>query len=106
MMKARKEQIEAIKQNGDLARVIGKLSAAYFLVNVASALYMDCDDILKSYGLRIGEVKKKSNGLQRAFDVYIGEFGKMVVSAGQNMKFAEDYDELAPKILSILGLKE
>lgn len=106
MMKARKEQIEAIKQNGDLARVIGKLSAAYFLVNVASALYMDCDDILKSYGLRIGEVKQKSNGLQRAFDLYIDEFGKMVVSAGQNMKFAEDYDDLAPKILSILGLKE
>lgn len=103
MMKARKEQIEAIKQNGDLARVIGKLSAAYFLVNVAS---MDCDDILKSHGLRIGEVKQKSNGLQRAFDVYIGEFGKMVVSAGQNMKFAEDYDDLAPKILEILGLKE
>lgn len=102
-MRPKKSQIDKIKANGDLDRVVTRLSAAYFLVNVAVSLYLDSQDILKENGLVLGETKLKANRLQKSFDAYIDDFGAMVNISKQNMNFAKDYDELTPKILKVLG---
>ena len=106
MLRPNKQQIDAITKNGDLAKVVQNLSAAYFLVNVAVGLYMDSQELLRTNGLVLGESKREASRLQTSFDNYINSFGKMVRDSGNDLTFAKDYDDLRPAVLRVLGFKE
>lgn len=109
-MRPKKEQLEAIRANGDWARVVRDLSAAYLLVNMAMGRYLEATDRLREHGLNLGRTKQLDNRLEKAFDEYIQDFAKMVDSCGQQMHFAHDFDELTPLVtplvLKVLGYKE
>lgn len=105
-MRPKKEQLEAIRANGDWARVLRDLSAAYLLVNIAVGRYLEASDRLNEHGLILGHTKQLANRLQKSFDDYIQDFGKMVETCGEQMHFAQDYDELTVPVLKVLGYKE
>lgn len=91
-MKPKKTIIERAINNGSLDRVNRLLSSTHVMVCVANGYAEEAQDLLKSNGLALGELKKAFNAYQKAADVYFKEFASMVTN--EKMTMFSDMEEV------------
>lgn len=92
-MKPRKEIIEKAIQNGAMDRINQLLSANQVLMGVSSRLTDEASELLQKNGLLIGPLKKKSNDVVKAADLYFTEFGQMITEKSKAMDMHKDIDD-------------
>lgn len=70
----RRKLIEKCKAEGGMDRLNQLLSAAHLLQCVASNLHGEAEDLMRSYGLHLGDIKKAHTSLVKASNNYFQLF--------------------------------
>lgn len=105
-MKAKKTLIEAAKRNGTFTRVDKVLSLAYLCRQLSYTLYGEADYLLRTGGLLIGETKKLSTRLDKAFDDYFNDFKQMIDNDTAKSNFFADYESFSRMVHAWAELPE
>lgn len=105
-MGPKKELLEKAKKDGAMERIDKVLSLAYLLQSKAYMLYDEADDLLRSYGLLIGETKMLHNRLCKAFDEYFKDFSKMIDNQTAKNNYFTDVDSFSRFVHSWAELPE
>lgn len=71
------------------------LSLAYLLQSKAYMLYDEADDLIRQYGLLMGETKMLHNRLCKAFDDYFKDFTKMIEKPTAKEHYFADLDSFS-----------
>jgi hypothetical protein len=88
-----KSRLRKAKEDGIIDKMEIALSASYLLSTLAQAYIGEIDGMAQDYGLRIGEVKKVSNDLDKQFQKYYNEFKHLIDHSGEKM-LARDFTKL------------
>lgn len=94
-MDVKKKYLERARKDGAIERIDRLLSLAYLLQSKAYMLYDDVDDLMRSYGLLIGETKMLHNKLCKAFDDYFNDFKKLINNPTANRNYFEDVESFS-----------
>lgn len=92
-MKPKQNFIEAAIKSGAMDRINQLLSANQVLMGVSSRLTDEASELLQKYNLLMGPLKKRSNEVVKAFDMYFTEFGTMITEKGKIMDMHHDIDD-------------
>lgn len=98
MMRAKKAVVERAIKSGAMDRVNRLLSAANLLQCVSSSFFGEAEDVLREYGLLIGDLKALQTKLNKACDAYTKEFGSMVANDELKKAMFEDLEYMEKKI--------
>lgn len=92
-MRPKQNLIQKAIDSGAMDRINQLLSANQVLMGVSSRLTDEASYLLEKYGLLIGPLKKKSNDVVKATDLYFTEFGQMITDKENAMLMHRDIDD-------------
>lgn len=79
-MKPKKEIIEKCNALGVMGRLNELLSAAHMLQCVASNLHGEAEDLMREYGLHLGDIKRAHSAHVKASDNYFKLFASLITT--------------------------
>lgn len=93
-MKPRKNLIETAQKEGAIDRMNQLLSAAHILNCEANAFVEEASDVMRNYGLLLGNLKQLHSSFVKAADRYFSEFASMVETEQAKMHMFSDMEEV------------
>lgn len=94
VMKPKKNLIEIAQREGAIDRMNQLLSAAHILHCEANALVEEASEVMREYGLLLGNLKQLHTSFVKAADRYFTEFASMVETDKAKMDMFTDMDEV------------
>lgn len=79
-MKPKKEILERLIKSGVMGRLNELLSVAHMLQCVASNLHGEAEDLMREYGLHLGDIKRAHSAHVRASDNYFKLFASLITT--------------------------
>ena len=102
----KKKFIDAAQADGTLAETSRLLSASYLMANLMWSFFDDATELLKSHGLRLGDMSRATGRLNYSFKEYIAVFRDVFRDQSAQLDFAADFDTMKAAVIKALNQVE